>query len=99
MSYGSPYDRPAVLDFPTYAACRFLDTSPTNPVSPSLALPFAPFLLSMPILGYLPNNPVSLSLALPLASFPVSSQLSGKLTTKHSGMDASGSPSGVVHPT
>lgn len=31
--YGSPYDRPEVLDFPTYAACRFLDTSPENPVS------------------------------------------------------------------
>ena len=31
--YGSPYDRPEVLDFPTYAACRFLDTSPNNPVS------------------------------------------------------------------
>ena len=33
ISYGSPYDRPEVLDFPTYAACRFLDTSPNNPVS------------------------------------------------------------------
>ena len=33
ISYGSPYDRPEVLDFPAYAACRFLDTSPNNPVS------------------------------------------------------------------
>ena len=33
ISYGSPYDRPEVMDFPTYAACRFLDTSPNNPVS------------------------------------------------------------------
>ena len=30
---GSEYDRPEVLDFPTYAACRFLDTAPNNPVS------------------------------------------------------------------
>ncbi len=33
VSFGSPYGSPEVLDFPTYCACRFLDTAPDNPVS------------------------------------------------------------------
>lgn len=35
---GSCYDRPDVLDFPTYAGCRFLDTAPDNPVRNSITL-------------------------------------------------------------
>ncbi|KAK9905596.1 hypothetical protein WJX75_002717 [Coccomyxa subellipsoidea] len=31
VSCGSPYGSPEVLDFPTYCACRFLDTAPKNP--------------------------------------------------------------------
>ncbi|CAL8471980.1 g11522 [Coccomyxa elongata] len=31
VSFGSPYGSPEVLDFPTYCACRFLDTAPNNP--------------------------------------------------------------------
>ena len=34
VSFGSPYGSPEVLDFPTYCACRFLDTAPDNPVPP-----------------------------------------------------------------
>ena len=39
---GSCYDRPDVLDFPTYAGCRFLDTAPDNPVRRLLPCPVSP---------------------------------------------------------
>ncbi len=44
ITCGSSYDRPEVLDFPTYAACRFLDTAPTNPVRflPLSCFPWSP---------------------------------------------------------